>query len=69
MLTTKKGKNILRCRWGKKRSPSHIVRISAKSRIILDSLPDRFRRDFVDGAIFSASRLPSYARMCAGGEP
>lgn len=68
MLKTKSGKSILRCRWGAKRSASHIVRISSKSRAILDKLPDKYRRDFVDGAILTASRLPVYGRLISGGE-
>lgn len=66
MLTTKKGKSILRCRWGKPRGASSLVRISLKSRRIIDALPDRFRRDFVDGAIYSASLLPVYSSMVKG---
>lgn len=66
MLKTKKGGNILRCRWGKPRGKSCLVRISLKSRRILDKVPDKFRRDFIDGAIFSASLLPVYAALCRG---
>ena len=68
MLKTKTGKQILRCRWGRPRGKSCIVRISQKSRDILDRVPDKFRRDFVDGAIMSASRLPVYDRICKGGD-
>lgn len=68
MLKTKKGKSILRCRWGAKRVKSCIVRISPKSRAILDLVPDKYRRDFVDGAILAASNLPVYDRLCKGGD-
>lgn len=66
MLKTKKGVNILRCRWGKPRGKSCLVRISLKSRRILDEVPEKFRRDFLDSAILAASCSPDYLRLCSG---
>ena len=67
MLTTKRGKSILRCRWGKPRGKSCIVRISVASRQIIDRLPEVYRRDFVDSAISDAARSPMYDSAVHGG--
>lgn len=67
MLTSKNGKSILRCRWGKPRAASSLVRVSLSSRAIIDRLPEFCRRDFVDSAIVSASRTDKYHKLIERG--
>lgn len=63
MLKTKKGGSILVCRWGRKRSPSRIVRVSPWLRSVLDKIPQPLRRRFLDDVVkdwLSRSDLASY---------
>ena len=47
-------RSLVSFRWGTRlRSPSAIVRVSASTRKLLDKIPDRFRREFVDRAVRS----------------
>ena len=47
-------RSLVSYRWGNKtRAPSSLVRVSVSTRRLLNSIPDRWRRDFVDRAIRS----------------
>lgn len=47
-----KNRPLVSYRWGvRPRSPSAIVRVSLSTRRLLDSIPDRWRREFVDRAV------------------
>lgn len=54
MLTTKKGKSILRCRWGKPRQVGKLMRVDPIVVEMLRLIPECDRRAFVTRAIKAA---------------
>lgn len=61
MLTTKKGKPILRCRWGKLREKGHILRVDSSVHDIVQRLADSDRRRWVSAVISDAFRRRAFS--------
>lgn len=56
MLTTKRGKSILRCRWGAPRSKGHIMRVDESVYKIVQRISESDRRRWVSAVITDAFR-------------
>lgn len=54
MLKTKKGKSILVCRWGRKRSRGHLLRVNRDVHLITNAIADSDRRRWVSAVIVQA---------------
>lgn len=44
-------KSLVEYRWGRRRAPAALVRVSVSTRRILDGVPEKYRRDFIDRAV------------------
>lgn len=67
MLKTKTGKQILRCRWGKKRTPSRILRVSNSVYETVHLVKESDRRRWLDDVVLSAFRDRLHSPILAGG--
>ena len=61
MLKSKKGKSILRCRWGKPREKGHILRVDSSVHDIVHRLADSDRRRWVSAVISDAFRRRAFS--------
>ena len=61
MLKSKKGKSILRCRWGKPRSKGHSLRVDSSVHDIVQRLADSDRRRWVSAVICDAFRRRAFS--------
>ena len=61
MLKSKKGKSILRCRWGKPREKGHILRVDSSVHDIVQRLADSDRRRWVSAVICDAFRRRAFS--------
>lgn len=61
MLTTKKGKSILQCRWGKPREKGHIMRVDSSVHDIVQKIDESDRRRWVSAVIRDAFRLRAFS--------
>ncbi len=61
MLKSKKGKSILRCRWGKPREKGHILRVDSSVHEIVHRLADSDRRRWVSAVISDAFRRRAFS--------
>lgn len=61
MLKSKKGKSILRCRWGKPRDKGHIMRVDSSVHDIVQRLADSDRRRWVSAVISDAFRRRAFS--------
>lgn len=61
MLTTKKGKSILRCRWGKPRGKGHIMRVDDSVYEIVQRVSEFDRRRWVSAVIADAFRRRAFS--------
>lgn len=56
MLTNSNGKSILRVRWGAKRSPSVLIRVDSRVRLVLDQIKESDRRRWLTAVILCGFR-------------
>lgn len=61
MLMTKKGKSILRCRWGKPREKGHIMRVDSSVHDIVQKIDEADRRRWVSAVIKDAFRRRAFS--------
>lgn len=61
-----KKKSLVSYRWGAARPPSSIVRVSLDTRKILDTIPDKFRRSFIDTAVRVGVRSRWFSSIMKG---
>ena len=61
MLKSKKGKSILRCRWGKPREKGHILRVDSSVHDIVHRLADSDRRRWVSAVISDSFRRRAFS--------
>ena len=61
MLTTKRGKSILQCRWGKPREKGHIMRVDSSVHDIVQRIDDSDRRRWVSAVIKDAFRRRAFS--------
>lgn len=61
MLKTKRGKSILRCRWGKPREKGHIMRVDDSVYKIVQRVSEFDRRRWVSAVIVDAFRRRAFS--------
>ena len=61
MLTTKQGKSILQCRWGKPREKGHIMRVDSSVHDIVQRIDESDRRRWVSAVIRDAFRRRAFS--------